>query len=295
MPHSFKALGTTWWIEVFDETSDETLDAILGDIELFVASFENTYSRFKTESLISTLNTQRKLENPDEHCRTLLTFGKNLYLRTNTHFNILTGHILEARGYDANYSFTPQDETALTAGNPIADLLITPDVVELHQGNIDIGGFGKGYLVDEVALRLQSKHSIQYFVVNAGGDIYATSNHGQAVEIYLEHPLIEKTYIQSTQLLHQGFASSSPHKRQWKSPTGETHSHLVNSHNEAQMTTFVKTTTACEADVFATTALIAPAQEMQAMIQSEKLAVAFYNPDTKQLRSYASFFATETV
>ena len=288
MTHSFKALGTIWWIEIFDEKDAESLDVTFADIEHFVADFETKYSRFKPESLISKLNSQRSLDNPDAHCVDFLTYGKNLFLRTGTHFNILTGHILEARGYDAHYSFKPKDETTLTPGNPISDLRISPEKIELQHGNIDVGGYGKGYLIDEVASRLHTTHQLQYFVINAGGDIYASSKHGEPVEIYLEHPLQAQTYVQKAPLLHQGFAASSPFKRQWKSQTGAIQNHIVQQNNGA-FATFVKADSACVADVFATVSLVASPVQMQELIAAEELAIAFFDPQTSQLTANKPF------
>jgi thiamine biosynthesis lipoprotein len=291
MKYSFNALGTTWWIEIFDHTESETLDSVFNDIECFVSDFEKKYSRFKADSNISILNTQRTFKNPDDHLRALLSYGKNLYVRTNTHFNILTGHILEARGYDADYSFLPKDESLLVPGNPISDLIITPEVIELVRGNIDIGGYGKGYLIDEVADRLLQKHELKYFIINAGGDIFATSNQNQPIEIYLEHPQLKNTLLQKTSLFHQGFAASSPFKRKWKAPDGSVFNHLVHTKTQSEIATFVKAKTACEADVFATTAMLTPPLEMQQLVQTEQLAIAFYDPETKQLTSNRSFFS----
>lgn len=290
MTHSFQALGTTWWIEIFSDGDEKTLNVTFGDIERFVAEFEQRYSRFNATSLITQLNQERILQNPDEHYRALLAYGKNLYLRTNTHFNLLTGHILEARGYDISYSFTPKDESDLTAGNPVTDLLISAEQIELVHGNVDIGGYGKGYLIDEVAQRLSTKHALPYFIINAGGDMYASSNQEKPVEIYLEHPTQEKTFLQKTTLFNQGFAASSPFKRQWKGVGGTTHTHIVSQHKTASVATFIKAATACEADVFATTALLAPSTEFHTLIQDEKLAVAFYHPDSGELTGNKAFF-----
>jgi thiamine biosynthesis lipoprotein len=291
MKHSFNALGTTWWIEIFDNVDSESLDIVFNDIECFVSDFEKKYSRFRADSDVSILNTQRRFENPDEHFQALLSYGKNLYVRTNTYFNILTGHILEARGYDSNYSFQAKDESLLKPGNPISDLTITSEVVEIGHGNIDIGGYGKGYLIDEVADRLLHRHELKYFIINAGGDIFATSNQSQPIEIYLEHPQLKNIVIQKTTLFHQGFAASSPFKRKWRSSDGSTHNHLINNQAQSEIATFIKTSTACEADVFATTALLTPPSEMQKLVETEQLAIAFYDPETKQLTSNKSFFS----
>ena len=173
--HSFAALGTTWWLELFEDINEPTLTTIFADCERFCLAYEARYSRFKTDSQISQLNRKKQLKNPSEELQSLLQFGKNMYLRSNTHFNFLLGHVLEARGYDADYSFTtkPLAETDQTP-NPISDLQITAHEVTLNHGAVDLGGFGKGYLIDLLANRLQSEHDLRYFLINGGGDIYVS-------------------------------------------------------------------------------------------------------------------------
>jgi thiamine biosynthesis lipoprotein ApbE len=98
---TFEAIGTHFWIEIFDDISDEKLEATKGRLELLSSTFNREYSRFRDDSYVGILNRERRLENPTEECRALLAYGKELYLRGQGTFNILTGHILEARGYDA--------------------------------------------------------------------------------------------------------------------------------------------------------------------------------------------------
>lgn len=282
MTHSFSALGTQWWIEVFDEVAPELLSIIFDDGQRFVAAFEANYSRFKADSLISTLNRERILLNPSDECHSLLYYGKQLYLRSGTRFNFLTGHILEARGYDASYSFTDSGSSELVAGNPISDLLISENEIALTHGNVDLGGFGKGYLVDLVATRLQNEHGLKYFLINAGGDMFATSNRGKSIEITLEHPTLAQTGILKTTLLNQGFAASSPFRRQWKA--GEkTQNHIVSKENNLPIATYIKAKTARDADAFATTALMLPEAETLKLAKAEELQVARFSPTTNQL------------
>lgn len=285
--HSLQALGTHWWIEVFDDITTETFGTIMQDTEGFISLFERRFSRFIATSDISILNRERVLSEPNSETLALLTYGKNLYLRTNTHFNILTGHILEARGYDSSYSFTPTPETELTAGNPISNLLLSSEQIELTHGNVDLGGYGKGYLIDAVARLLQDTHNLKYLLIHAGGDMYATSNHGEPLNIYLEHPLLEKQIITQTTLLNQGFAASSPYKRQWKS-AGATYSHIV-APAVITRASFIKHDSAGDADAFATTALLTKQKEMEQLSGVEHFGLAYYNPDTNQLISNPAF------
>lgn len=273
MVHSFQALGTTWWITLFDAPNEA--DVIFDDIGRFVLAFESSYSRFRPDSLISRLNTARKLESPDDECRALLAYGKQLYLRTNSHFNLLTGHILEARGYDADYTFVDSATDSLSPGNPVTDLLISPTEIEVLHGNVDLGGFGKGYLIDRIADRLQNEHRLKYFLINGGGDMYATSNNGEPIEIYLEHPQEPGRQLTTTRLLEQGFAASSIHKRRWPDADGTQLTHIVGDHSTDGI--FIKADTAAVADAFATTFLLVDTTEQERLAQQENLAIARFS------------------
>jgi thiamine biosynthesis lipoprotein len=163
MKYSFQALGTQWWIEIFDELATQRGDEIKDFITSYVSTYEQNYSRFQPDSLVSTLNRDRTVVNPTPEFVQLLEYGKRLYLRSDTHFNLLTGHILESKGYDADYTFTASGP-AVGPGNPVIDLQISPDLIKLAGGaNLDLGGFGKGYLVDLLARQLQHTHSIEQF------------------------------------------------------------------------------------------------------------------------------------
>lgn len=209
-----KALGTIWWIEIFTEISATKKQVVYNDLLLFISNFENKYSRFKSDSLITKLNTTGSLENPDQMTINLLHKGQELFTKTDGLFNILNGEILENRGYDADYSFTIK-ETINTKINALEDLVISPDLITLKSGRVDLGGFGKGYLIDLITERLKSTHQLNYFLINGGGDMYTTSDNDTPIIIYLEHPTNPEIYIGTTTLLNQGFAASSPHKRQW--------------------------------------------------------------------------------
>lgn len=290
MKHTFEALGTTWWIEIFDhETSADTLKVTFGSLERFVHAYEAAYSRFKPDSVISTLNKHRTVPEPTEACRALLTYGKELYLRSNTHFNLLTGHILEARGYNQDLTFTATAPESLTAGNPITDLLISIEEISLQYGNVDIGGFGKGYLIDLLAEQLRAV-GFQYFLINGGGDMYATSEHGEPIEIYLEHPTKALHMVHRSTLLNEGFASSSPFKRVWQTK-GKTYSHIVTDTDAPQVASYVKATTARDADAFATVALMLPETELLQLATNQHFKVARFSPATNTFWNMTAFDA----
>ena len=285
---TFEAIGTHFWIEIFDEISNEVLLATKSHLELLCSDFNEHYSRFRTDSQISILNRERRLDNPSKECQGLLSYGKGLYLRTHTTFNILTGHILEARGYDANYSFTAIPSLAsLKICNPLTDLTISDEAVTLSCGNLDIGGYGKGWLIDILAADLLS-HGIKYFLVNGGGDMYATSDDENPISIYLEHPTESGKYLIETTLHNQGFAASSPFKRQW-SDKGVTYTHIVSDKEVLSLGAFTKATTATDADAFVTACGLLSEAELLALSEQEDISFARFNPQTNELWQTENF------
>lgn len=273
-----EALGTVWWIEIFEDSNQ----VIFNDLVAFIKNYEERYSRFIATSLVSKLNNEKRLENPDQDFIEILKYGQNLYVKTEGLFNFLLGEVLEKTGYDSKYSFkldnSPTEET-----NPLNDLIITNDLITLKKGRIDLGGFGKGYLIDLLAQKLKDEYHLKYFLINGGGDIYATSDNERPIVIYLEHPTEVNTYIETTTLLNQGFAASSPHKRKWKIGD-KTYSHIVGNKEEIILDgTFIKAKTACEADAFATTTLLLKPNEIIDFANKNNFEVAFITDNATNL------------
>jgi len=276
---TISALGTQFFIEIFDEEAGEAkLDAAYCSIQLLLTTFEENYSRFKPHSLLSRLNADRQLENPPLEFVELLNLGLRLYEETDGIFNLLVGETLNARGYDANYSFKSVAEPDQIP-NPIQSLVITKNKIILKDGLIDLGGYGKGYAIDLIAELLRTKYGFLFFLINGGGDIYGTSENESPITIYLEHPTEKETYVGATRIYNCGFAASSPHKRQWKDGA-TTHNHIVDTKKEngnKPDASFITAPSALMADVFGTVALIASDEKMSEFAGKESLGVATFN------------------
>jgi FAD:protein FMN transferase len=268
----FPALGTAWWVETTlrEGLSKETIN---NELIAHLTTFEARYSRFKTESLVGRLNNERVLKNPDPEFVTILEYGQSLYRRTEGTFNFLVGSHLVARGYGSGHAAGKEE----VLPHPERDLVITKDSITLHAGSVDVGGFGKGYLIDELAA-LVRKMGIEEFLINGGGDLYASHDTTAPLLIHLEHPTLADTYLGTTSLFHQGFAASSPYKRVWKQ--GEkTETHIVGA---TQYASFVKAASARDADAFATAALFLDDSTIRAITTHEGVHVARFHPQTNQ-------------
>ena len=105
--------------------------------------------------------------------------------------------------------------------------------------------------------------------------MYATSNQGEPIEIYLEHPIEPGRHISTTTLKDQGFAASASHKRRWPAADGSDVTHIVGEHSDDGY--FIKAARAVDADAFATTFLLIEPKEQEQLAQQENLAIARFS------------------
>lgn len=261
------ALGTRWWFDLFDAPEAKEKE-ITDHITHRLTTFEQQYSRFISASLIGILNTTGTLQNPPEELIALLQFGQKLYRDTKGMFNFLSAHTQVARGYGAAQTVRSDGDSA--PANPDIDLSINKKQITLRRGAIDLGGFGKGWLIDEIADMLQTDLGIHHFLINGGGDIYATTlPDNTPIDIFIEHPTSKKHSIAKVPLTNQGFAGSGTYKRRWHSGE-ETQHHIIAKHT-TDITAHIIAETALTADVFATIACAAPPQTAPKLLQENSV------------------------
>ena len=214
--YSFPALGTLFWIEVFEDLPINKISEISEIIKKEIQEFESNYSRFKESSLTSKLNGDRKLENPPLELLTMLSYASELYQLTGGVFSVAIGEILENYGYDSNFSFS-EKEPVLFVNKPLEEIFTLEEgVLNIKDSyKLDLGGMGKGFLIDKISNLLKEKFNLKYFLINGGGDIFVTSDNENPVEIYLESPLNSDIVFGSVALKNQSLCASSPHKRKW--------------------------------------------------------------------------------
>jgi thiamine biosynthesis lipoprotein len=115
---------------------------------------------------------------------------------------------------------------------------------------IDLGGIGKGYLIDKLADILLNKFALPYFLINGGGDMYMTSNQGEEIEVFLEHPTDVGSYLNTIKIKNGAFCSSSSFKRSWIH-NGKPVNHFI-AEKEVWAASFVLGPTTTMADMYAT-------------------------------------------
>lgn len=249
---TFDTIGSRFWVEHLSGASIKPL--VRREILDYVNQFDNDYSRFKPDSLIMQLAKSGELISPPVELLRMLDYSKELYYASEGAFNITVGATLSKLGYG-----DPKDAgTAIT--DPWEYIHYGKGKVAIPKGLvIDLGGLGKGWLIDGVAAILQ-RHGINNFIVNGGGDLYVQSP--EPVEFALEDPYNEERVLQTVRIQCGALAGSNTRKRSWDTAVGRKH-HIIDpasgdSSNSGIVASYVIADTALVADSLATIAILRP-------------------------------------
>lgn len=281
----YEGLGTKFWIEVFEDITDENFVIIESRIKREIDNFGARYSRFRGDSVLNKLNRERSINlnnSEDFDLIEMLQISMKYYNLTNHAFDIFIKEKLENLGYGTNdalhmggiseYVRNNFQSSAADIGNNMRvhsnvdteaqpTLIITRgDVYSrvsiVGEKSIDLGGIGKGYLIQKISNILEQEFKLKYYIVNGGGDMYVTSNGGSAVDLYLEHPTNIGEYIYKIKLKDSALCVSSSFKRSW-SRAGKMVNHFITQNGEAAWSAaYIVGRSVVEADMAATVACI---------------------------------------
>jgi FAD:protein FMN transferase len=265
-----QALGTSWYIsaELSNNRLESTTKKLLNEID----RFENSYSRFLPQSDIYQLNVNRKTTDASAELIELLSYGLTIYQLSERVFDISIGGILR------NYGYGPRPEVQYRRSkNLLEDLIIDGNTITMKSGiSLDLGGFGKGWLIDGLA-RILDDMAIDSYVINGGGDIRVKNNQ---IPIVMQHPTDQSMMIGEIPLISGGFAASSNQKRRWTTD-GVEHGHIQDGPDNPIIATYVTAGTALRADVLATISFINP--NVAAKMKQETETILLIDKDMKPI------------
>lgn len=212
----FPALGTGWSISSELPLGSATVALVRARVE----SFDQTYSRFRSDSLVAQLHRQ-----PGTHCFpddsiALFALYRQLYDCTNGAVTPLTGSALDYLGYGIGYRLSPAGEPTPV---PSWDDVMSIDgstVTTSEPVLLDFGAAGKGHLVDLLA-RLLTERGITDYVIDASGDLI---HHGSTPEqVGLENPQDPRQVIGVAHVSNRALCASATTRRCW----GENLHHII--------------------------------------------------------------------
>lgn len=284
----FFGLGTHWQILCDGKKISRPLqEYILNESN----KFEKRFSRFIKESEVSRINilapgtfkiSQELLE--------ILKFGIELSKKSVGYFDPSLANILEAYGYNQNLDFKERIPAKL--GKVVSSV---PGFVSL-KGNkltlggsakVDLGGWGKGYLIDKL-YNLLLKEGYENFLIDGGGDLRGTiKKNGGGWRVGLEHPTDPECAIGVIELKNKSLANSGVCKRK----AGSFH-HIIDPRTakptRGVLASYVLADTATVADGLATALLISPAKIRNEL--KKEYAVEYLLIDDQMRSEISEFF-----
>ncbi len=279
-------MKTDVFVKIFSDTrSQEEMDRDVDQAFEMFRAFERRMSRFVPDSELSRLN-QSEESIVSEELFHILFQCRKYYEETGGIFDPSILGDLKREGYGVSIGEEKFGVYAMGRSNryTFSDVSLdeqTRCVRKPKDLEIDLGGIGKGYIVDRVSERLLEEYANIF--VCAGGDIRtvgADQENGYAFWVSdVENPF-EKTGSVATLLLHDcGTATSGTNRRNWVVGKDKKH-HLIDSRLKQSAQTDLITVTVVaqtteQADVWAKTLCILGSREGMNCARDRNIAALF--------------------
>lgn len=285
LSRTFSALGTDI---VIGASLDPWHSCLLSDAETLIRDFETRASRFLPTSEISIMNNGGAGEyHVSDSVRDVLLAAKYWHVETGGVFDSTIHDALLAAGYVANFSDLPSMEQyssddvqalhdAFAKRPTIQTLDIVGNTVRKPEGlRLDLGGIGKGWIVDHVYQKLFQE--VPNVLVSAGGDLLVKGNEdglsGWRISVQDPHNPSSDRYVLQTRGEVMAVATSGIIKRRGGSGTTTWH-HIIDPRTGVPVENTILSVTAMSttverADVYAKTILILGVEQGLEFIQKQ--------------------------
>ncbi|MEI6396624.1 MAG: FAD:protein FMN transferase [Candidatus Taylorbacteria bacterium] len=265
----FKAVGTTWHIDIYRDLDKAEEADLLSKIKLRIEDFEKVYSRFRDDSLVTKISKEAGTFLLPRDAETMLSLYHDLYIRTGGFFTPLAGRLLSDAGYDAKYSLQQTGELkAPPAWDDVLDYK-HPKLLVKEPVMLDFGAAGKGYIIDLIGHVLQDNDIFGY-CIDAGGDILRRGS--DSIRIGLEHP-DNKDQVVGVYLLGNGaICGSAGNRRKWGDFTHIINPKTLTSPKDIKAV-WVSAKTALLADALATCLFFVPADLFKGVYEFEYMII----------------------
>ena len=255
----FRAMNVEWWIGRRDGSD-------LCACEATVHEAERRYSRFRADSVLSRLNRERRLRDPQ--LALLVAKALELHGATSGAFDVRVGGAMHAAGYDRTFEAVATSPrcSPMTSALAVTALQVEVEHDEVRLGGtgfVDLGGIAKGWTVDQVARQLERAGCTDY-VVDGGGDIRASGRDERG-----EPWIVGIAEGRFARIENAAVCTSSMRRRRWRTAEGEAH-HIIDprtampSQHEI-VEAVVIAPEAAVADALATTLIAQPERALSSM------------------------------
>ena len=301
-----EALGSEIEIYLQSDTRN-SFDEDLMAFEFLINTFEKRFSRFIDDSELSLLNRSDKPFKASSELINLLLLAKHFYQKTDGIFDPTILKALENQGYDKSFTAKDFNKREIKKGKLSEKIDFNQVIINAENKlvtlasdiKVDLGGIGKGYIVDTAVALFKSK-GYKNFWISAGGDMYLVGLNleNKFFQVGVQNPLkLEDNIFNINVEKEMAIATSGIAKRQWLN-SGHKYNHIIDprtglSVNNKILAVTVISNHAVKADIYAKTVLILGKEkglafineqaETEAVITLENLEFSFSKNMSKYL------------
>ena len=257
-------MGTYVTISLAQKNNDQISDSF--DL---IQKIEDSLSTYDPNATLSKLNQNHKVSY-DSYLAEAITLSKRYYKETHGYFDISIGSIskkLYHFGEEKTYS--PTQKELKKALINIEGIHIDQKSIATDEGIVvDLGGMGKGYAVDKVAVYLKEQN-LTTGIIALSGDIQCL----HLCELYLQSPYSEDTFAKVTaKIPHLSISTSGTYRRY---ATQKSEHHLINPKTATQGRAFISVSLFAKAnnakiDAYATAVSVMPKEKALDFLKSHK-------------------------
>jgi len=260
----FMAMGCP--CEILIAGADEALAQQLSTLAMQEAlRIEHKFSRYRSDNIIHTINhAEGQAVNVDTETARLLDFADTCYKLSEGKFDVTSGILGKIWRFDGSDHIPEQkDIDAILKKVGWHNVIWNSPVIQLQPGmQIDLGGIGKEYAVDQTAAILHQQTGLP-FLVNYGGDIFANKpiTEQRPWIIGIDDPENTGTKQIGEIRLNQGGLATSGDARRYLLKNGIRYSHILDPTTgwpvpDAPHSVSVVANTCIEAGMFSTFAML---------------------------------------
>jgi thiamine biosynthesis lipoprotein len=295
-----KIMATDVYIGIaVEKTSDHKKKDIEKDIERSFEKFmqfQNSFSRFIKDNQLYKFNYSSGQVEVSQDLYQMLNIAKKYHQITKGVFDLSIYPSLVNEGYAISSTKGYLKEGVFVEKNAasINDLDLDKKnylVIKPTGLKIELGGLGKGYIVDKVADYL--KNIYENIIVDAGGDIYYAGRdivHGYDHWVCeIETPPGINTELPLLTINNAAVATSGTYKKRWQKD-GEIKSHLIDPRTGKSVKTEIVSCTivassTVKADILAKSILLMGVESGMNFAEEEKIATLMIDHNSKIYQS----------
>ena len=226
--------GTLVEVSIYDASPEKSQQATAAVLARFDQLHRTLHAWQPSE--LSTLNTAIAAGQPAQitpELKTLLRDAQQLSRQSDGLFNPAIGGLIVLWGFQSDVPQTrvpPAADIArwIDAAPRMHDLTIKGNTVRSSNPavRLDLGGYAKGYALDE-AVRILQSHGIRHALVNIGGNVIAMGAHGNRPwRVGIQHPRQSGTLATLDLKDGEAIGTSGDYQRYFETG-GRRYSHLI--------------------------------------------------------------------